>query len=150
MPLMRRLWLLPVAVAVAGALAAAGYPAADVHGSVATGPRGLAHVPAVVLPFRPSLAWGPGRHGVVLIVHPAKPCVVRLQSVASTAPGRVDVTAQQVGTHCTGPRQTARFALPLPTLPDPRRNVRVNLGAQSLRLPWSKHVPPHPPGSLDL
>ena len=139
--------LIPLVVGLLAAVAVALYPSADEPGSTRTGPVGLAHLPRVVLPFAPTVSWGRGRTSVILTVHPRRPCSVTLTSVTSTAPGRIEALVAVRGQHCRGSRTAIRFRLPLPTLPDPHKNVRVEVGDEQLRLPWSVHPIPHPPGS---
>jgi hypothetical protein len=139
----------PLLVAALALVVALLYPASRVHGDASTGPEGGAHLHRVVLDFRPSLSWGSGRRDVLLTVHPDRPCLIALTSVASTAPGRLNVGVHQIGTRCTGPRRTEQLVLPLPALPDPRRTVRVDVGPQVLRLRWAAPGP-HPPGALDF
>lgn len=140
---------LPVLVGLAGAVAAAQYPSTEVHGSAQTGPHPFPHRPPVVLDFRPSAAWGPHRRGVVLTLRPRRPCTVHVSAVTSTQPGRIEVHAVEVGRRCFGRRRLEHMALPLPTLPEPRGNVRIDIGPETLRLRWAKPLP-HPPGSIDI
>jgi hypothetical protein len=142
--------LVPVLIGAVALVAALVYPRSDVPGGIHTGPHGLAHVQRVVLDFRPSVAWGPDRHTVLLIVRPRRPCSVRIGPVTSTAPGRIEVTATEQGGACRGARHVQRFPLRLPALQDPRRSVRVDVGSELLRLPWTVKLPPHPPGSSDV
>ncbi len=139
----------PVLVGLAALLAGLQYPGSSVPGGVMAGPRGLAHLRPVVLDFHPSIGWGPHRRDVVLTLRPRRPCTVRVDSVTSTAPGRIEVHATESGSRCTGPRRIQHVTLALPQLPDPRRNVLVEIGPESLRLHWAR-TPPHPPGTLDV
>jgi hypothetical protein len=139
----------PLLVAAVSLVIALHCPRSSVPGDVSTGPEGHAHLQPVALGFRPSLSWGPHRRDVLLTVHPERGCRILLTSVASTAPGRLNVGVHQSGTPCTGPRRAERLVLPLPALPDPRRTVRVDVGPQVLRLRWAPPLP-HPPGALDF
>jgi hypothetical protein len=141
--------LVPVLIGAVALVAALLYPRSDVHGGVHAGPEGLAGVHPVVLDFRPSVAWGPHRHSVVLIVRPRRSCSVRIGPVTSSAPGRIEVAALERGGVCRGARRVHRFSLPLPTVPDPRHVVDVQVGSELLALPWvaEPHPRPHPPGS---
>lgn len=136
--------LVPALVGAVALIAALLYPRSDVPGGIHTGPRGLARVHPVVLDFRPTVSWGPHRRTIVLTVRPHGPCSVRIGPVTSTAPGRIEVAAKEQGTACRGGRRVDRFLLPLPTLPDPRRIVHVDVDTELLRLPWVTRPPRHP------
>lgn len=141
--------LVPMLIGAVALAAALLYPRSDVHGGIQTGPQGLAQVHPVVLDFRPSVAWGPHRHTIVLIVRPRGSCSVRIGPVTSSAPGRIEVPAQEQGTACRGATHVQRFSLPLPAVPDPRRIVVVDMGSELLALRWTAEPPPRPPGGSD-
>ncbi len=136
--------LVPVLVGAVALVAALLYPRSDVPGSPHIGPRGLARVHPVVLDFRPTVSWGPHHHAIVLTVRPQGRCSVRIGPVTSTAPGRIEVSARQEGTACRGGRRVDRFLLPLPTLPDSRHNVHVDVDTELLWLPWTREAARHP------
>lgn len=140
--------LVPLVVAAVTFAAALQYPSSSVHGNPRTGPLGDVHGHRVVLEWRPTLSWGPGRQKVVLTMHPRDPCRLVVRSVAATAPGRLDVRVRLSGSSCSGRRVAQRIELPVPAIQDPRRTVRVDVNQQVLRLRWSR-VGPHPSGALD-
>lgn len=140
--------LVPALIGVVALIAALLYPRSDVPGGIHTGPRGLARVHPVVLAFRPTVSWGPHHHAIVLTVRPEGPCSVRIGPVTSEAPGRIEVSAEERGTQCRGRRRIDRFLLPLPTLPDSRHVVHVDVDTELLWLPWSR-PPRHPHSSSD-
>lgn len=140
--------LLAILVGLLAALVALRFPAGSIKGDLQTGPQALSMRSPVRLDFRPSLSWAPRHAGVILTVRPEHPCLVRLEGVTSTAPGRIEVHAQEEGSRCHGPRRPTRFLLPTPTLPDPRRNVRVFVDQEVLSIPWAP-VGWHPRGSSD-
>jgi hypothetical protein len=143
--------LVPVLIGAVALVAALLYPRSDVPGGVHTGPRGLARVHPVVLDFRPAVTWGPHRRTVVLIVRPRRPCSVRIGPVTSTAPGRIEVSAEEQGSTCRGGgRRVERFLLPLPTLPDSRHFVRVDVDTEILWLLWAAEPPRHPSHRSDV
>lgn len=136
--------LVPALIGAVALVAALLYPRSDVPGSVHTGPRGLAQVHPVVLDFRPTVSWAPHHRRIVLTVRPEGPCSVRIGPVTSTAPGRIEVSADEMGTACRGARRVDRFLLPLPTLPDSRHIVHVQVDGEFLWLPWSARPTRHP------
>jgi len=142
--------LVPALIGAVALIAALLYPRSDVPGGVHTGPRGLARVHPVVLDFRPTVSWGPHRRTIVLTVRPHGPCSVRIGPVTSTAPGRIEVSTEEQGRACRGERHVDRFLLPLPTLPDSRHIVHVDVDTELLWLPWTTRAPRHPRSSSDV
>ncbi|MDH2442621.1 hypothetical protein QDR37_01555 [Amnibacterium sp. CER49] len=146
---LRMLSAVPVLVAALAVAATLAVPRSAVHGSARSGPEGLAHLRAGSLDYRPTLRWGPHKGSVVLVARPRGGCRVHVVRITSTAPGRVEVDAVETGSPCSAGRRTVeRFAVPLPALPDPRREVKVLVGSMSLRL-RDGTAAPHPRNASD-